>query len=595
MRTTNTLTMKKRLLVFIIACFFGSQSKSQYASIWAAYPLTYELSSGFATKNTPGMLWFGYHSTVQNISTFWHVNKNFCIMGAGLSSIWSGYKIYESNACTGSLTQVLNGYGVSAIETSGSNGESYAVAGTYDKAVYFCTLDKFGNVISNMSYPFPYTPTLINGAPTKPLIIESNNKDEYFICGYFESDMYIINVNSAGSILWSSFYSMGKHVMPKDIILSPYHPGELVVVGETDLSLQDSEGFFMRINGSNGQVLNSRVYGNLLEKEGFGSIIVGSHVNSNNMPGFVIGGYAQNPNSGVGSTAWVLKLDAIGNFIWSKVIEPSMGSNLGVIDILERLNTFNKYEYYALLNSNVGMQVLKLDDEANPFSLSSPNNLHNEFVYDLPSIVPAKATSISYVNHPALTADVGIQVFGTSSNFSGFSSSYAVSAYFNGETNCYRTLGVIQNFTKGTRNILSFTTNQYGSFSTCSNFQIQTFFPGGSVNYPCSGLVASGSNLRTMPSGTAIQTNEEENFSVYPNPVADKATVSYSVLDNSKVIIYVYSLLGEQLLQLEPEAKLAGNYTEEIDFSAMNLKNGIYFVTTVVDGTAHKRKIVYTQ
>ena len=586
--------MKKRLLVFSLACFFSIQSKSQYASIWAAYPITYTLSSGFATKNTPGALWFGYHSMVQNISTTWHVNKNFCIMGSGLSSIWPCYKIFESNACTGSLSQVLNGYGVSAVETKGSNGEAYAIAGSYDNACYFCTIDKFGNIISTMSYPFPYTPTLLNGTPTQPIIIESDRKDEYFICGYFESDMYIINVDATGAILWSSFYAMGKKVMPKDLIMSPYHQGELVVVGETEVSPIDKQGFFMLVDGHNGGVLNSKIYGHVNEMEGFGSITIGSYVNPNNSDGFVIGGYAHKLNGVIGLTTWVLKLDPVGNFIWSKIIEPTMGSNVGVIDILERLNTFNNYEYYALLNSSVGLQVLKLADDGRPFPISSPNSLHNEFVYDLPSLIPAKATSLSYVNNQVPGADVGIQAFGTSSNFSGFSNSYAVSAYFNGETNCYRTLGVINNHDKGGRNSRHIPTNKYGSYSTCSNFQIQAFFPGGSINYPCQGLMSTGSNQRTLPAGVNIKADEEENFSVFPNPITDKAQVNYSVSDNSEVNIYIYSLLGEKILHLKPELKLAGNYTEEINFSALDLKNGIYFVTTVVDGTAHKQKIIYT-
>jgi hypothetical protein len=245
-----------------------------------------------------------------------------------------------------------------------------------------------------MSYPFPYTPTSINGAPTQPLIIESDHKNEYFICGYFESDMYIINVDASGAILLSSFYAMGKKVMPKDLIMSPYQNDQLIVVGETEMSPIDNQGFFMSIDAGTGMVLNSKIYGSAVEMDGFGSITIGSHVNSTNSAGFVIGGYTQKPNGLLGLTAWVLKLDPFGNFIWSKIIQPSMGNNVGVIDILERLNTFSDYEYYALLNSSVGLQVIKLSDDGSPFPISSPNSLHNEFVYDLPSLIPAKATSL---------------------------------------------------------------------------------------------------------------------------------------------------------------------------------------------------------
>jgi hypothetical protein len=458
-------------------------------------------------------------------------------------------------------------------------------------------------VVASMSFPFPYTPTLLNGAPSQPIIIESNIKDEYFICGYFESSMYVINIAANGNMIWSSFYDLNKQMMPKDMIMSPYHPGELIVVGETEISNIDHQGFFVAINGTNGSVVKSKVYGNVANNEGFGSITLGPVGNSWNHAGFVIGGYSQLANTSFGpisnilntNTAWVLKLDPDGNIVWSRILSPSLGANLGVKDILGRLNTFNTYEYYALLNSNVGMQVLKLDELGNPFPISSPNSLYNEFVYDLPALIPSRATSISYVNSTAVGADVGIQMYGTSSNFFGFSNSYFVSAYFNGETNCYRTLTTIQNVNKGSITVDLDNTVKHGSFSPCSNFQVVAFFTGGTANYPCAGLVPAGSNQRSLPSGINIESEEEGSFSVFPNPVADKAQVNYVAADNSVVDIFVYSLLGQELLHQHPEAKLAGNYVEELDFSSLTIKSGVYFITTIVDGKSHKQKIIYNR
>ena len=593
--------MKKNLLVFTLFCFFTFQSRGQYASSWVGFPPAYELSSGFTTQNTPGYFWLGYLSSVQNISTTWHVNKNFCIMGSGSSSIWAAYKIYDANACSGSLSQVLNGYGVSAIETVGPNYERYALAGVYDKACYFTTLDKFGNVVSAISYPFPYQLNTSLSAlaaqfssPLKPILVESDIPGEYYICGNFDSKMYVIHVNSTGAILWSSFYSVGMDVKPKDIMMNPYQKGQLIIVGETSLSPIDNQGFLMNIDGVSGQVVTTRVFGDPTANEGFGSIIQGASISPSNGAGLVIGGYSK----ALGATsadAWVLKLDQTGNILWSNLLNPSLGNNMGVIDIVERLNTFNNYEYYALLNSSVGMQVLKLDDKGYPFQTSSPNALYNEFVYDLPALNSSKATSISYVNSPAYSVDMGIQVYGTASNFTGFSSSYVVSAYFNGETNCYRTLTTMQGLNRGPVFNTGLWVNQSSGFVACTNFAVVAFFPGGAINYPCSGLMASGSNQRSMPSGISMETNDEENFSVYPNPVSDKTQVSYSASDNSEVSIDLYSLLGQHLAHIQPEAKLAGTYKEEIDFSSLDLQSGVYFVTTIVDGKSHKQKILYTR
>jgi len=591
--------MKKNLLVCVLAWFLTFQSKSQYASVWSAYPPAYELSAGFVTHNTPGYFWLGYLSTVQNISSFWHVNKNFCILGSGSSAIWSAYQIFDANNCSGTLSQVLNGSGVTAIETIGVQGERYALAGAYDKACYFTTLDKFGNVISAMSYPFPYQANTAAAMPAKPILVESDHMGEYYICGYFDSNMYVINVSLTGGVLWSSFYSLGNKIIPKDVIMNPYNTGELMIVGETELSGTDSQGFLIAIDGNSGTVINSRVFGHPGKKDGFGTIIASANttnnLNSLNSGEFIVGGYTYAQNSIPGSTAWVLKLNAAGNISWSKVLTPSMGTNQGVIDIVERLNTFNNYEYYALLNSSVGMQVLKLNDQGNPFPVSSPNALFNEFVYDLPALNASKATSISYMNSQAFSVDVGIQVFGTASNFTGFSSSYVVSAYFNGETNCFRTLGNIQGLQTGPQTGAGMPASKFGSLSSCSNFQILAFFPGGSINYPCSGLVPAGSNQRGIPSGVNQQLEEEESFKVFPNPVSDKTQVNYSCSDNSKISIDVYSALGQLVWHVQPAAELAGNYRQEVDFSSLDIAGGVYFVNTTVDGKTHKQKVIYNK
>lgn len=585
--------MNKKLLLFSAACFFTLQSISQYGSSWAGYPVGYEVSSGFATKYVPGNFWLGYLPQVQNINTLWHVNKNFCIMGSGSSSIWAAYKVFESGECSGSLTQVLNGNGITAIETSGANNLRYALAGVYDKACYFTTLDSWGNVLSTMSYPFPKLPSGLFPAPSKPVIVESDHAGDYYICGSFEAQMYVINVNSTGNINWSSFYSITNNANPKDIMMSPYYPGELIVIGETNASTSDVQGFFMRLDSA-GNIINTKLYGSVDGMDGFGSITKGAYIDPSNAEGFVVGGYTQLLDGTNGPTAWALKLDPKGNIIWSNLLTPSTGQNTGIIDLVERKNKYGDYEYYTLLNSNVGMQVLKLNNKGNPFTVS-PVNLHNEFIYDLPAQNSSKATSISYVENQAFSNNPGIQVFGTATNFPGFSSSYVVNAYFNGETSCYRTLKVIRSVEAGPEKTYELEIKKMGSFTSCPNFQVVAYFPGGSVNYPCLGLSLLGNNQRTMPSGTELKEEANENFSVYPNPVINKAQINYSVADNDEAKIDVYNLIGQHILTVNPQPKLAGTYQEEIDFASLNVESGVYFVTTAVNGNVHKQKIVYSK
>lgn len=588
--------MKKSLLVFTIATLFALQSKGQYASQWAGYPVGYQLSSGFATQGTPGYFWLGYMPSVQNINTPWHSNKNFCIMGTGLSAVWASYKIYESNVCVGGLTPVLNGNGVTAIETRGANNLTYALAGVYDKAVYFATLDNLGTVLSAVSYPFPQLPL---APPSKPVIVESDQAGEYYICGFFNSDMYVINVNASGSVIWSSYYSLGSDLVPKDIMMNPYQKNEVIIVGEATMATGDHDGFFMTLDGASGNIMSTKMYASSKGgMDGFGTVIqasaLGVNFSSAITSGFIIGGYTEKVN-GPGITSWVLRLDANGNVIWSNILNPSIGSNTGIIDVVERLSTLGNYEYYTLLNSTAGMQVLKLDDKLMPFPVSAPKALYNEFVYDLPALNHARATSLSYVNTQAPTVDVGIQVYGTANNFPGFSSSYVVNAYFNGETNCFRTLTTISSTDIASAQVIAPTVSQYGALTACSNFQIIAHFPGGSLNYPCSGLVVAGSNQRGTPAGISPDEEFNENFSVFPNPVADKATVNYSISDNSQVSIALYNVLGQQIVTVNPDNTLAGTYQQEIDFAGLGIEKGVYIVATTVDGQVHKKKILYSK
>ncbi|PBQ33416.1 hypothetical protein CNR22_17060 [Sphingobacteriaceae bacterium] len=592
----NLQDMKQTLLAITFACLFTFSSKSQfnYSSIWVAYPPGYELTSGFATKQKPGYFWIGYMPTVQNIQTTWYINKNFSILGAGPSSMSVSYKVFDASACIpgAPLSQVLTGNGVSAIETNGANGFRYAIAGSYDKACYFTAIDTAGNVLAAVSYPFPYLPTGLYPAPSKPLIVESDTPGEFYICGCFESKIYVLKVNSAGAILWSSFYALGLGVDAKDIMADPYMPGHFIVVGQTTTLLLDKQGVFMRLNGMTGNVIMTKTFGDYGIQEEFGTVVEAHAATTSGGAGFILGGQRHFLNAS--EKPWILKISPQGTIVWSYLPLTSAGTRGAVVDVTERLNTFNNYEYYALLDSDAGLHVLKLDYSGQPFPTSSPNALHNEFIYNLSSSLPPKAASISYIDNAASNSNAGIQVFGTSSHWPGFSSSYVVSAYFNGEINCYPTLTTMQGMGQGSLVSYNALVTRFGSFAACTNFQVQSFIIGAGINFPCSGFLSSGSNQRSISATSDLPENKMENFSVFPNPTQHKATLNYSASDNSKTTIALYNLVGELIWNKTLEIATAGTFQEEIDFNALNIQKGIYIAICNSNGKNYKQKIVYT-
>ena len=77
----------------------------------------------------------------------------------------------------------------------------------------------------------------------------------------------------------------------------------------------------------------------------------------------------------------------------------------------------------------------------------------------------------------------------------------------------------------------------------------------------------------------------------YPNPFNATTIINYSVPFSSNVNIQVYDIIGQQVVLLVDEFKLAGNYS--INFNAESLPSGVYFCSMQAgDFSANKKLIV---
>ena len=99
-----------------------------------------------------------------------------------------------------------------------------------------------------------------------------------------------------------------------------------------------------------------------------------------------------------------------------------------------------------------------------------------------------------------------------------------------------------------------------------------------------------------VPQGTAGVNDEFETpkeFSLaqnYPNPFNPVTTFRYSIPTESKVIINVYDMLGNEIETLINEEKPAGTY--EITWYAENLPSGVYFYQLKTDSFMETKKMV---
>ena len=72
----------------------------------------------------------------------------------------------------------------------------------------------------------------------------------------------------------------------------------------------------------------------------------------------------------------------------------------------------------------------------------------------------------------------------------------------------------------------------------------------------------------TLPTEYALEQN-------YPNPFNPATTFRYSIPTQSKVVIKVFDILGNEIATLMDEEKSVGTY--ELRWNAVNLPSGVYF------------------
>ena len=77
----------------------------------------------------------------------------------------------------------------------------------------------------------------------------------------------------------------------------------------------------------------------------------------------------------------------------------------------------------------------------------------------------------------------------------------------------------------------------------------------------------------------------------FPNPFNPSTTIRYTITNQSKVIIKIYDVLGNEVATLVDEYKPAGKYEVEFDSHSGNgwdLASGIYFYQLLVSDLQSK-------
>ena len=81
------------------------------------------------------------------------------------------------------------------------------------------------------------------------------------------------------------------------------------------------------------------------------------------------------------------------------------------------------------------------------------------------------------------------------------------------------------------------------------------------------------------------------NFTVYPNPILNEATIAFELDKPSNIQLALYDIMGRRIELFKDKKESAGTHLQTINASDLNLTNGIYMVTLVVDGEIYYSKV----
>jgi hypothetical protein len=102
-----------------------------------------------------------------------------------------------------------------------------------------------------------------------------------------------------------------------------------------------------------------------------------------------------------------------------------------------------------------------------------------------------------------------------------------------------------------------------------------------------------GVSVMGQASNLAMQTTSASGITLgsYPNPFNPSTNISYQLIENSRISIKVYDILGRQITTLVDGNKTAGQYIAVFDGS--HFASGVYFVRMMVQGS-NAQQIVKT-
>jgi hypothetical protein len=84
-------------------------------------------------------------------------------------------------------------------------------------------------------------------------------------------------------------------------------------------------------------------------------------------------------------------------------------------------------------------------------------------------------------------------------------------------------------------------------------------------------------------------------FSIYPNPSNEAATLAYRLASPASVGLEVFDVLGKCVYQVSPGNQPEGDYALSLSKREQKLGNGVYFVKLLVNGKPQTKKLIISE
>ncbi|KAB2915156.1 MAG: T9SS type A sorting domain-containing protein [Bacteroidetes bacterium] len=586
--------MKKILL--IILALTGLTAKAQYFHHIYGTTDGEKLSSGINT-NALGLGHFLVGHNGQNGLAVSRTDVTGNVTGAPYFDGW--YTLFSP--ITGSQVFVEES---EAFEMD--NGGGFGIVGKFqdlslgapNTGIFYMQLTPAGGVSNIFTYVPSGVTTVIDifnvGGVAESVL--SSGKDIYITgSAYGGSNVFAYAMKldmTSGGIRWSWIYDIqlasgagSAYAYSRDIIESPYTPNgvdEAVLVGQlydpTGGSLPDA--FSLRVDASTGIPVTGAadIYGTTSSTDEINSISI-ANATAGGSDGFILGGASDVNGS---EDFWLVKTDQTLGSLWASLHDynGNGGTENVCNDVIERLNTGGKYEYYAagyvrngLMGGTYDMVVVKTNDMGVSTGMG-------QFTYG------DKFTDygIAIDQYNGTGAD-GISVFGFREAYSspvinGNYDMYLVKAYFNGETPCNQKIVDAIN-ASGPGLMTSVSANLVDRLVPLTLFNWgQT--TANDLNICFATSLGAGSNARVAPA----EPKGDKQAVVAPNPMqtgAQTIAVSVEVESATTAQLAIYDMLGRQYYT-GSVTLTKGSNTLPIDISKSNMSAGTYTLRITMNG-----------